>query len=478
MRFIGEGGGLRIPGIPIFGGGTVGGGEYERNVYDTQGNPVDVPDRPGVGIVTELLEAFRQQYHGPPAQPAPTSDVPSPVPPLSQSGATPTAPAPAVPPAPPPSAEPPPGSIGSALEPDDFLPGEHPLDLFPIDDGLGQPPPPPAGLENPLFPTPPGVSGPPMQPEWPGPPVIFGPGPPRLQLDGGFPGTAVVGPLMREVLRQVVRRIVRTRPRPIRRRRRIEEPPTWPRRPRRYGEPTPAPRRAQPPRIPRQTPGEPEWTSPYPQIEVPRVPLPPPAIEVPRPLPESAPARFPAPPVPPTPGGPTWPVSVPPTLPAPQSVPGAAPGAPATPATRTSTTPRPRTTSWPLQNPGALIAGAALSLLLRDRNAAPLRFPLQWGSPSPAPTPAPSPSPFPSGVPSPFPLPGVPTVTAPLPSPLTGLNTSALPFAQTEAARDRCHCPKPKKGKRRKCRVRVGVVWKSGPRKGQDAGTRCLSFAK
>jgi hypothetical protein len=351
------------------------------------------------------------------------------------------------------------------------------------------------GPPAPQFEGPPEVYGPgPPEMFEPGPPVTTHPGPPvfferwpntglpipggsapnplRLVdgIAGGFPPIAVMGPVLREIVRQVIRRI-RTRPvrPPVRRRRQIEQPPSWPRRPRRYGEPTPAPRRAQPPRIPRQTPGEPEWTSPYPQIETRPVPLPPASPSVPREVPRfPAPSTSPAPPVPPS-GEPPWRIASPPNpATAPSPVPAPPFGQPA-PSRRSSRArvPGGSPTSWPLNLPGLLLGSAALSLLQRNR-AASSSFPLQWVSPSPTPAPGSLPSPFPSVVPSPLTQPGA--------LPLTGFNANPLPFAQAETARDRCHCPKPKRKKARKCGVRGNVVWQSGPKKGQLAGTRCVTW--
>jgi hypothetical protein len=57
---------------------------------------------------------------------------------------------------------------------------------------------------------------------------------------------------------------------------------------------------------------------------------------------------------------------------------------------------------------------------------------------------------------------------------------SAPPRVRTRQRTKQCECdePKRKRQKRRKCRTRVGVVWASGPKKGQPAGTRCTQWEK
>jgi hypothetical protein len=97
-------------------------------------------------------------------------------------------------------------------------------------------------------------------------------------------------------------------------------------------------------------------------------------------------------------------------------------------------------------------------------------------------------SPFTPAVPSTPTIPSTPTVpgtpvtpfTPGFPSPLTpinpGVSSSAPPFTPTRSRTDRCDCKPKRKKPERKCRARAPIVWAGGPRKGQQAGTRCFSW--
>jgi hypothetical protein len=169
----------------------------------------------------------------------------------------------------------------------------------------------------------------------------------------------------------------------------------------------------------------------------------------------------------------TWPPS---TAPLPPPTPG--PTTPSTPAPGTMSGPTASPVGQPGLPPALAIVLPLLPLLMpRSQNVTPRA--LEWpGTVSLAePLPAPGPLPLePSGSPSelPSPLPGPASFTPFGPS-LTTLKTSAL------RSRDDCppcKCHKPKRSKRRKCLTRADVVWASGAKKGQKAGSRCTSFQR
>jgi hypothetical protein len=79
--------------------------------------------------------------------------------------------------------------------------------------------------------------------------------------------------------------------------------------------------------------------------------------------------------------------------------------------------------------------------------------------------------------------PAVPTAPgSPFPSPLTpvqpSVGSSSPPRTPTRTSTDQCNCQPKRKRPARKCRARAGVIWAGGPKKGQLAGSRCISFEK
>jgi hypothetical protein len=265
---------------------------------------------------------------------------------------------------------------------------------------------------------------------------------------------AQMGPIFREIFRRALPKVLPRRNLPPRRTQPVPQR-------RRYGLPGRTRPRPQPPRPVRPLPRRPnipenvpDWTSPFPEIRVPRVPLPSPV-----PVPPRAPAPRPSMPSPPSSPLPPSPrPQIPrPTMPAPR-MPAPSPGpqrAPRGPQTgRTSPIPRP-IHGWP-----AVAAAGVLQVLLnlrrRDRwmpswrtldvpsalptpspmpDAQPMPF-VPIPSPSPLPTPSPTPSPSPSPLPSPTPTPS----PAPWPTPLTPLNAAQLAL---NSRTDECECRDP-----------------------------------
>jgi hypothetical protein len=165
---------------------------------------------------------------------------------------------------------------------------------------------------------------------------------------------------------------------------------------------------------PPEPPDRPGVFAPMPNMR--RVPVPVPAIPVPR-------VRLP----------PFDPVFQSP-MPAPLPVPAPAPVA------RSSTTPSARTQPLPRWLLGPLASAAP----------SPLPFSPFSGSVTPA------------------------TTFAPESRPLTALETAPLPSRLEPFSRDHCE-PRTRKP-RRKCRVRAPLIWAGGPKTGQPAGARCIDF--
>lgn len=172
----------------------------------------------------------------------------------------------------------------------------------------------------------------------------------------------------------------------------------------------------------------------------------------PVPLPPLAPIPTPAPPV---------------FSPAPRPAPTPAPRAPAAPAPRAPAAPRSQPVTpqrWSLSpwltlallTPG--LTGSTARTLTAPRPADPL-----------------TPVRPPFGDPL---TPGNPlTPSMPTPSGLTPFNRPPL---QSRTRQDRCRCKKckePKRRKKRKCLERAQLSWRTGRKKGQPAGSRCVRFA-
>jgi hypothetical protein len=199
------------------------------------------------------------------------------------------------------------------------------------------------------------------------------------------------------------------------------------------------------------------------------------------------------------------PISLPPSavrLPVPaQSVPSSppAPSSPSAPSSPTSsssssrsstppsrssmTLPRARNLVWPIVR--TLVA----STILRGSQTTQAAF--SWPSPAPSTPVLPIAEPITPPRPTdpltpPRPTTGSDPLTPPTPtsssSPLTGLNATSASFPPTRTpTRTRtkeCRCDdRPKKRKKpRECLARGDLVWSSGPKKGQSAGSRCLKF--
>lgn len=227
-----------------------------------------------------------------------------------------------------------------------------------------------------------------------------------------------------------------------------------PRRPRRIGpETTPSPRRPVGPVV---RPLPPDWRSPAPVIRVPppvRLPTPrPPPVVIPRPPPVTVPPVPPRePPVRPSP------------LPAPQPLPRVEPfprvPLPGPPPSRPATSPRPARRARPARAPrrspnprpqrrtSPLWRGLPLPLPLGrpGTRTNPLRLPFASPLGNPQPLSPPMPEPIPEVVPTPS-----------LPTPLTPLNTSALPFAppSLQANPDACaqQAKERRERRRRQCK--------------------------
>jgi hypothetical protein len=326
------------------------------------------------------------------------------------------------------------------------------------------------------------------QPIWAPPEVrgSIGGGPDRIIFgEGDAPALPPWGPLQ-QIIVPVPVPVPRRSPRrtapvdPFRRRRR----PGRERKP-----PPPAP-----PPLP-QTPDEPRRTRPrvpdpfqFPQFPhdpirpqrptLPR-PQPPPAGEVPgrrltvpKPVirPIAVPSSPPMPPAP-TPPGPVSPPNFPEPGEQPSKSPSPSPSKPR-PAPGSSTSPA----RWPLWP----ILGDVLRVFLPSPSPVPFTAPSSLTNPLTGPernpvTPLPARRPTPT-VPSPPDSPGQEPLTPIEPGQLS------LPESMTAPSDDPCKaCAEQRRRRRkpeRKCRARAAVVWASGPRKGQPAGTRCISWEK
>lgn len=63
------------------------------------------------------------------------------------------------------------------------------------------------------------------------------------------------------------------------------------------------------------------------------------------------------------------------------------------------------------------------------------------------------------------------------PDPLTPVETRGVPYLQPlTSARHDCECKSKRRGQRRKCKERADVVYSSGRRKGQRAGSKCVVY--
>jgi hypothetical protein len=133
----------------------------------------------------------------------------------------------------------------------------------------------------------------------------------------------------------------------------------------------------------------------------------------------------------------------------PQSLPALTPPAPAV-----VSAPTPRTGPLGRLNPKTLqmatLAGLGVGLLQKRRSRS-----AQGTTLTPTPTPA---------------IPG----TAPLPGlNLTGFQYAGVPSSSTDGT---CQCEKRKRGRMRECKERATVKWKTGRRRGQDAGSKCVVY--
>ena len=66
--------------------------------------------------------------------------------------------------------------------------------------------------------------------------------------------------------------------------------------------------------------------------------------------------------------------------------------------------------------------------------------------------------------------------------PLTDVVSSALPsqpvfLSGSELVDDPCNCAPRRRGKKRKCLAKAQLTWRSGPKKGKAAGSKCYRFA-
>lgn len=182
------------------------------------------------------------------------------------------------------------------------------------------------------------------------------------------------------------------------------------------------------------------------------------------------PVSIPAPPAPR--------VELPPArVPTAPTIPLPAPPAPtprAQPRAQTQTPPSPVTPPWALIG---TILGSQILPRSRGRTRTTPRS--QLVTPPSLPIPA---TPFSPPLTLTPPLTATPTpIPTPMAPPLTSIQTqvvsSAPPNIRTRTRQRECDCePKRKRQKKRECRARAPVRWAGGPKKGQLAGSRCISW--
>lgn len=192
-------------------------------------------------------------------------------------------------------------------------------------------------------------------------------------------------------------------------------------------------------------------------------------------------------------------ISLPPSavkLPMPAASSPSSPSAPSSPSSpssppspRTSPTssrssmtlPRSRTLVWPI------LSSLATTAILRASQTT--QAPFSWPTASPSTPVMPIAEPLTPPRPTdpltpPRPTVGTDPLTPPAGNPLTTINATQASFAPprttTRVRTKECRCDdKAKKRKKpRECLARGSLVWSSGPKKGQSAGSRCLNFRR
>lgn len=192
--------------------------------------------------------------------------------------------------------------------------------------------------------------------------------------------------------------------------------------------------------------------------------------------PEIAPLPSPAPPVISAP----WPSNTPspsPSLPQPSTPPQPRPVS--TPRSMPAPSPGP---AMPTSVPpwiGPAIATIGLGTLLGRGTPSAQRFVMPAPTATPSPTFTPPATAVDPLTPA-FPTPGTDPLSPPRGNPLTRFDAgplgSAPPTTRTRTRQRECECKPKKRKKPRECTTRGNLRWTSGPKKGQSAGSRCVTF--